>query len=87
MDGDVFVSLTRKGDAIVCHFYAGKTALRRLREATEDFCNQAFEMMPWCKMIIGCMRLRSVVKVISSCGFFHVVDSKGVKIYARSRPE
>lgn len=83
--GQVYVSFTRQGDAICFHFSADRKSLRHLRDALYDFYQQAFELMPWCTMTIGCIKRDSVVRIAKSCGFFHVIDRNDVKIYARYR--
>lgn len=84
-EANVYVSLTRQGDALVCHFSADRKALRHLRKAVNEFYWHALDEMPWCKMLIGCIKRDSVVRLMKSCGFWHVVDRKDVKIYARYR--
>lgn len=82
-EAPVYVSMTRQGDALVCHFSALPSALRQLRKAIKDFCRLAPEVFPWCKMFIGCIKRESVVRLMKDCGFWHVVDREHVKIYAR----
>lgn len=82
-EANVYASLTRQGDALVCHFSADRKALRHLRRAIHEFCNIVPKMMPWCKMFIGCIQRDSVARLMIDCGFWHVVNRKDVKIYAR----
>lgn len=85
LDAEVWVSMTRREDAIFCHFSAGKGALRHLKAATEEFVNLAFELMPWCQVIMGSITLSSVAKLMERCGFEHVVTYEYLKVYARYR--
>lgn len=82
-EGGVFISFTRQGDAIACHFSSDRQSLSKLRDAMHDFFLFARQTMPWCIMTIGCIKRDSVVRLMKSCGFWHVVDRKNVKIYAR----
>ena len=82
--GRIYASLTREGDAIFCHFSA-LDSVKHMKEAVNDFCALAFELLPWCTMIMGCIKLESVVRLVKKCGFVHVIDTCGLKIYARYR--
>nr|WP_294975016.1 hypothetical protein [uncultured Pseudomonas sp.] len=83
--GRIYASLTREEDAIFCHFSAAPSSVRDMKEAVNDFCALAFELLPWCTMIMGCIKRDSVVRLVKKCGFVHVIDHKDLKIYVRYR--
>ncbi|MBC2659748.1 hypothetical protein H7A76_30310 [Pseudomonas sp. MSSRFD41] len=85
LEGDVYVSMTRRENAIFCHFSAKHAALRKLRAATNEFVDLVFGLMPWCEVVMGSIELRSVAKVMEKCGFEHVVSHEHLKVYARFR--
>jgi len=61
-DAEVYVSMTRREDALFCHFSAKPEALRQLRAATEEFVDFAFDVMPWCRVIMGSIKRDSVAR-------------------------
>lgn len=85
LKGRVYVSMTRREDALFCHFSSLDRSGRKLREATEEFLALAFALMPWCRVIMGSIELPSVARLMIQCGFEHVVDHEHLKVYARFR--
>lgn len=85
MEGDVYVSMTRRENAVFCHFAAKPSALRHLREATTEFVELVFELMPWCQVVMGSITKDSVAKLMEKCGFEHVINHEYLKVYARYR--
>jgi hypothetical protein len=83
LEGRIFMSLTRHGDAISFHFSADRGSLRKLQYALHDFTQQVIASFPWCQMLIGCVKLDSVARLARALGFYHVIDHSDVKIYAR----
>lgn len=82
-EGRVYISYTRQGDALCCHFSSDRKSLSKLRDVMHEFFLFVREVMPWCIMTIGCIKRDSVVRLFKSCGFWHVIDRNDVKIYAR----
>lgn len=85
MDGEVYVSMTRRENAVFCHFSAKPSALRLLKSATNEFVDLVFELMPWCQVVMGSITKDSVAKLMEKCGFEHVVNHEYLKVYARFR--
>jgi hypothetical protein len=81
----VVFSFTRYGNAISAHFAADKAGLRELRWKIEEFCTWAFAAMPWCRMIIGNVKKRSVEKMLGRCGFQKLMDNGCNRILVRGR--
>ena len=89
----VVFSFTQKGEAIAAHFAVRNVGKNALIGSINEFCQWAFESMPWCKMILAVIDRRVIGKVIEKCGF--VSCGKGMfnrdgkeqiaLIYARSR--
>jgi len=65
----VVCSATRHGDALSCHFAASKDSLRYIKQAINEFTPWAFNVCPWCKMIIANIKRQSVKRVVEKCGF------------------
>ena len=84
-DGDLYVSMTRRGPAMFCHFYAKPQALRSLKQIIEEFCTLAFSLMPWCAAIMASVKLGSVARLVKKCGFEHVISHKQLTVFARYR--
>jgi hypothetical protein len=80
---DVYFSFAQRGNAISAHFSAAKTALRYIRYAIDDFCKWAFNVMPWCTMILACVKRESVSRLIKDSGFRFVLKIDGHDIFAR----
>lgn len=80
-------SFTKKGNSLMVHWATRN--VRKARESSNQFCNWAFETFPWCRMIIGPIKRRSVVKLAERCGFikmFEAKDEKGAFVLVRTRP-
>jgi hypothetical protein len=82
---DVYFSFAQRGNAISAHFSADKTALRYIRYAIADFCIWAFNVMPWCNMILACITIPSVARLVRQCGFEYVITHDSADIYARGK--
>lgn len=85
LDGDIYASMTREDDVVFCHFSAWGASVRRLDAAIMEFCDLVFEMMPWCKAVMACIKRDSVARLVKRCGFRHVIDYNYLKVYARYR--
>lgn len=79
----VLFSMTRRGDALSCHFTSDKDGLRHIKSAIHDFCNWAFSIFKWCKMIIALIKKPSVARLVSKCGFSHIGNNDSAAIYVR----
>lgn len=85
VETEVWVSMTRREDAIFCHFSAKPEALRHLKKATNELVALLFELNPWCKVVMGSITRDSVARLMEKCGFEHVIDHEYLKVYARYR--
>lgn len=85
VEAEVWVSMTRREDAIFCHFSAKPEALRSLKKATNELVALLFELNPWCQVVMGSITRDSVARLMEKCGFEHVIDHEYFKVYARYR--
>ncbi len=83
--GKVVASYAMRGNAISAHFASDKKGLRHIKSAIEDFCAWIFDTYKWCTMILAMIERPSVTRIVRKCGFKHVIDNQGYKIYARCR--
>jgi len=85
-DCKILFSVARLGEGgCSAHFASDKQGLRHLKEAIEEWCNFLFEKYEWCTMILAKTIEPSVGRLITKCGFEHVVDYNHIKAYARYR--
>lgn len=82
----ILFSFTKKGYALSCHFASDKAGLRHIKSAINDFCEWAFWAFEWCQMILANVKKPSVERIVKKCGFTHVIDHDGHKIYMRRKP-
>lgn len=82
---NILFSVTRKGNAAVAHFACHKTGLRKLKKAIDEFCESCFMLFPWCEMVIGVIKLPSVVRIARKCGFGLAATKKGLTVMVRQR--
>jgi hypothetical protein len=84
-DGGAIVvfSFARRGNALDCHFAANKKALRHLRQAFNDFCELVKNEVEWCTMIVSIVIKSSVKRLVSKCGFNHLLSNDEYSIYVR----
>ena len=85
--GDIWFSLTKRGEAVSMHFACLPQERRRIKEAADAFCEWVFDTYPWCKMILAVVGPRSVVKLAKKCGFSVVAERPGVTYMARCKNE
>lgn len=85
MESEVYVSMTRRDNAIFCHFSAAPEALRHLKKATNELVSLLFELNPWCQVVMGSIKRDSVARLMEKCGFEHVINHEYLKVYARYR--
>lgn len=85
LDGEIYVSMTRRENTVFCHFSAKGASVRRLKDAIDEFCELVFGLMDWCMAVMACIKRDSVERLVKRCGFVHVVDHKYIKVYARYR--
>ncbi len=83
--GKIFGSYVRRGEALTVHFSSDKKGLRHIKQAINDFCEWAFHMFEWCKMIIALIEKPSVIRLVEKCGFKKVAVFKKGSAYARCR--
>ena len=83
--GEVYASVSRRGDAISAHLSCNASALRRLKQAINEFCDYTFWLFDWCKMILAQVTRPSVGRVVLKCGFYPVGVADDITIYARPK--
>lgn len=81
----VFCSCCRKGDGISAHFSADREGIRLLKDAINEFCGWAFDVLPWCKMIFACIVRPSVERLVVKCGFSFLDVIDNIRVYVRYR--
>lgn len=81
---EILFSVSRRGNAASAHFSCGKSGLRHLKQAINDFCNWVFWLFDWCEMILAQVKKESVGRLIQKCGFDMVAKVKGITVYARA---
>lgn len=88
-EGPVYISYTRKGDAIAMHIAAEGSGKLELRNAANCFCATVFSEFEWCTVIIGLVGKQSVINLAKKCGFSVVRegmrDGEKVALVARER--
>lgn len=82
-DKRVVFSATLMGKGLSCHFAADKESLRMIKPAINEFCEWAPTVFD-CRMIIAFINKPSVVRLVTKCGFNHVLTYSEGAIYARS---
>ena len=82
-DCNILFSVTKQGDAIVCHLASDKPGLRKLEQAVNEWCEFCFKLFGWCKMIIGVVERRSIGKLAEKCGFDCIASFGNKQIYIR----
>lgn len=85
--GDIWFSFTQRGEGMSIHFAALPHERRRLPEAVEAFCRWIFSEYDWCRMILGVIGPKSVVRLANKCGFRPVSCNNGRTYMARCRDE
>lgn len=85
--GRIIASYAQRGGAISAHFASNKEGLRHIKTAIDDFCKWVLIKYEWCSMIIAIIakRNRSVMRIVSKCGFFPVCYNNEINVYARHR--
>lgn len=83
--GDILFSVTRQGNAACIHFSASKNALRKLVEAINEFCEYIFDTCDWCKMIIGTVKKKSIIKLGDKCQFSKIDYKDKITVMMRKR--
>lgn len=83
MAANVFFSCCQKGNSISAHFSAEREAIRHLKQAIDEFCRWAFDVMPWCRMIFACIVRQSVARLVVKCGFSFLETRDDLQIYVR----
>ena len=85
--GKVVFSMTRRGDAMLCHFSAEKKALRDVKQAVAEFIAWVFYVSPWCKMICAPAYPKSgIERMLRRFGFLLCAhDDEGRNIFMRVR--
>jgi hypothetical protein len=81
----IFVSCCEKGEALSAHFSADRQGLRHIKTAIDEFCDWAFDVMPWCRMIFACITRPSVERLVVKCGFNFLEMRDDLRIYVRCR--
>jgi hypothetical protein len=82
-DCKILFSVTKRGNAAVCHFTSDKAGLRKLKQALNEWCTFCFWLLPWCEMIIGIIERPSVCRLAERCNFKQVASFGKNKIYIR----
>jgi hypothetical protein len=81
----VLFSMTRRGNAVVCHFASDKKGRRKLKQAINDFCESVFERCEWCEMIIGPIKKDSIKRLSKKCGFKSAGTKDNISLMIRKR--
>lgn len=79
----VVFSATMQGKGLSCHFAAEPDSLRMLKPAINEFCDWALDVFD-CRMIIAFINIPSVIRLVTKCGFNHVLTYSEGSIYERS---
>ena len=72
--GRIIFSYSKRGGSINAHFSSDKEGLRSIKRAINDFCLWAFNKYSWCIMVLAMVKKESVSRLISKCGFNHLID-------------
>ena len=83
--GNVLFSMTKLGESLSCHFASDKAGLRHIKQAINEFCEWAFNVFKWCKMIIATVKIPSVARVVKKCGFSMFGTAAELDCYMRIR--
>jgi len=83
--GKVVFSYSQRGNALNVHLAADKSGLKYVKQALNDFCEWGFFMYPSTTMVLGMIKRDSVARLAKKCGFSHLFDQDGLKIYMRPR--
>lgn len=81
--GKILFSVSRRGNAASCHFASDKAGLRYIKEAIERWCDFAFWLFDWCRMILAQVERPSVGRLIEKVGFEPVEKVGEFTVYAR----
>lgn len=84
-NGDVLISVTRKGNAASCHLWSDRRGAKELRNAINDWCEFCFWLFDWCEMIIGVINKKGLIPIAKDCGFQHIKTINDNHVYARPR--
>jgi hypothetical protein len=84
-DCKVLFSVCRLGDAANIHLASDKKGLRKLRQASNDFCEFVFWLFDWAKMILCKITVKSVEKIAKDCGFVQIAKRNNVTVFMRCR--
>lgn len=72
----VYFSAAQQGQAMTIHIAAeGKNKLG-LRKAAVEFVDYLFDSFPWCRVVMGGIKKKSVVNLALKCGFEHLADGQ-----------
>jgi hypothetical protein len=85
IDGNIFFSVSRRGNAASCHFACDKNSLRDLKQAIDEFVEFVFWIFDWATMVMAQVRKQSVARTIKKCGFFPIGEAEGITVYVRPK--
>ena len=84
-DCKVYFSAAQIGEAMTIHLSADLEGCKHLEDAVEDFMAYIFSEFKWCKMVLGLIEKRSVMRLAERCNFEHIGNYEHGKIYMRTR--
>lgn len=81
----ILFSVSRYGDAAVCHLASDKKGLKFLKHAIEGWCEYVFETFDWCKLILAPVEKPSVYRILLKLDFRLVSHKNNNWLLARSK--
>ena len=84
-EADILFSVTKQGNAALIHFTAKDRNTETLKKAANEFCEYIFKTCEWCKMIMGIVGKKSVVKLGEKCGFHKIGFTDDITVMMRER--
>jgi len=78
-------SFAQKGQAITMHFAAEK--MLGVKNACDEFCQWAFEVMPWCRMIFAVIDQGrfAIIQFVKKIQFSYLTENNDHIVYYRTR--
>ncbi len=81
----ILFSVSRKGNALTCHFASDKKGLRLLKRCFEEFYSFLILNFPWCEMFFALTKKKSVARLIIKCGFHSIAYNDKHNVLVRYR--
>lgn len=83
LDCLVIFSVTRKGNAISCHFASDSRGLRKLKKAISEWIEFCTLSLEWCKIILANIKKPSVERLVKKLGFEQIAQIEDSRVWAR----